>query len=213
VKALTAVAGFGLMLLASNAQAEWYIAGQAGGNFAESMGNVRGTGALRGSHISDLGLQNAVMYGGKVGYYLPGSMKWLGFESEAYTTTPNFKAQNVTISNSAGSSSSFVPGSTFRVTTWAFNVVARYPGEVFQPYVGAGVGVFWADVTNSGPTDTSPGANAFAGARFFLTKQVAFFGEYKFNHARFSLSDGTSGFRGDYNAHMAIAGISFHFQK
>ena len=51
------------------AQAEWYVAGQAGLSFADSLRNVKGTGGLSGLEAPDFDMKNSLAYGGKVGVY------------------------------------------------------------------------------------------------------------------------------------------------
>ena len=80
------------------------------------------------------------MYGAKLGHYFD-NLKYFGVETEAYTLTPHIKQQAVAIN---GIPAGTISGSHLRVTTWAANVVYRYPGEVFQPYAGVGVGLFFA---------------------------------------------------------------------
>lgn len=79
------------------------------------------------------------------------------------------------------------------------NLVARYPGERFQPYVGVGVGVSGSrfsdvalSVSNGATTvsgkasDTTVAYQAFAGARVLLSERVYLFGEYKFFGANYT---------------------------
>lgn len=153
------------------------------------------------------------MYGGKVGYFFS-RLNWLGVETEAFTTTPHVKQQFTTISFlGAPLVSGTGIGNHFRVTTWALNLIARYPGERFQPYAGAGLGVFFARMSDlpGSSSDTAPGLNALAGARFLIAKQVALFGEYKYNRATFEFDELL--LKGDYSAHhlsSASGTISSH---
>lgn len=71
------------------------------------------------------------------------------------------------------------------------NLLARYPGDMIQPYVGAGIGVSIAQLrdinfqTSSG-TMTGKGSDVafayqfLAGARVYVQKKVFLFGEYKY---------------------------------
>ena len=153
------------------------------------------------------------MYGAKLGYFFP-TLNWLGVETEVFNTNPNQKQQGFTVTVPGRSASGVVSGTFIRVTTWAFNLIARYPGEQFQPYAGAGFGVFFANA--GGDSDTAVGLNALAGARFFLTNHVAVFGEYKYNRATFTFTEnvpgfGPAGLKGDYATNILAAGVSFHF--
>ena len=58
-----------LSSIAIPAQAEWYMAGQAGHSFADSMRNVTTTGPFSGIELQDFDIKNSLAYGGKVGVY------------------------------------------------------------------------------------------------------------------------------------------------
>lgn len=200
--------------LASLASAESYIGGQLGFTIPESLGGVSQTGG--GARFSNLDLNNSFTYGAKAGHYFE-RYKWLGVEADLYTTNPHLENQNATRTTAGGSTSVIVPGALNRVTTLAFSLMARYPGERFQPYAGMGMGVYFAKAAGSfsKDTDASPGFHLVGGSRFFVTKEVALFGEYKYDHATFSFPSlptgiGT-GLTGDYMAHTLVVGVSYHF--
>jgi opacity protein-like surface antigen len=88
------------------------------------------------------------------------------------------------------------------------NVVYRYPGERLQPYAGVGLGLFWFTTPSStAGSAVRPGLNVLAGMRVFVTKQIAVFGEYKYNHS----GEGGEGFKADYHAHFGVFGVGWHF--
>ncbi len=191
----------------SKIDAEPYIAGFAGYGLSAELSDVTSMGDIKGS---DLGLQNSPIYGVNVGYFLD-NLKYFGWEAEVYSATPFLKQQHFTFDNPPGSQSSIVAGGHLRVTTAAFNVVYRYPGELVQPYAGVGGGLFW--FTNPSSTAGSalrPGINVLAGTRLFVTRQIALFGEYKYNHSSFPSSAGGL-LKADYNAHFVVFGVGFHF--
>ena len=139
----------------------------------------------------------------------------------------------------------------FSVWDLGFNLIGRfgflpesdYPlGKRMHLYLGAGPSVVWTRAKNvcSGfpgsdtqicggtDTNTSVGVQALAGVRFFITKQLAVFGEYKFKHwtADFSFSGNATQDLGtfqvaektqtritdlDFNVQMFSIGLSFHF--
>jgi hypothetical protein len=114
-----------LVVFTRPAQAEWYVAGQGGVSFSNSFNNAESTGALAGIHFSDLDLHRAPVYGGKVGYYFD-SLKWLGVEMEAFSSTPHLKQQTATATLAGVSASGTLPGQDLRVTNWSpINVVVR----------------------------------------------------------------------------------------
>lgn len=94
------------------------------------------------------------------------------------------------------------------MTTAAFNVVYRYPGQVVQPYAGVGLGFFWfTPPTSTAGSAVRPGLNVRAGTRVFVTQQMALFGEYKYNHTSFPGED----FKANYTAHFVVFGVGYHF--
>jgi len=204
-----------LILAPSKVEAETYIGGQAGFTIPEGLGGVTNDGG--GTRFDNLDLNNSFTYGAKAGHYFE-QYKWLGVETDLYTTTPHLEGQTVMTRTAGGTASQDVPGALTRVTTWAFNLMARYPGEKFQPYVGAGIGLNFAKATGSfaRASDTSPGLHLVGGLRFFVTKEVALFSEYKYDRATFRFSDldngvgGGTGLVGDYAGHTIVAGLTFH---
>jgi hypothetical protein len=219
---------------------ELYIAGFGGYTIGHSIGSPEGLGTLAGSQFAATGidLKNSGVYGAKLGYFLPARLNWLGLEVEAFNTTPHIKQ------HPENSVEHVSEGSYLRVTTVAFNAIARakmmcdpedearsdtrredeadYRRDFcrLQPYVGVGLGVFFArakDEDGSSSDNGVPGLNVLAGVRYFVTKHVALFGEYKYNRASFTFDSidsgpgGQGGFKGTYSASMIVGGLSYHF--
>ena len=129
-----------LSLVAIPAQAEWYVAGQAGYSFADSLRNVTTTGPFSGIALQNFDMKNSLAYGGKVGVYpYHGS---LGFELDVFHSTPHVK--NLDDS----------PGIHLGVTNVGANILLRYPGVTFQPYFGIGPGILIAHLSRSVQTES-----------------------------------------------------------
>ncbi|CUQ67606.1 conserved exported protein of unknown function [Candidatus Nitrospira inopinata] len=193
--------GIGICFLPASAPAESYVAGVGGINFADRLTDVEGTGGLL---FQDLDLQNSVALGGKVGHFFRHG--WFGVEGEFLHSTPHVKG---TVD---------APGIHLRVMSVTVNLVARYPGRTFQPYVGIGGGPVIAHLRDSGgvqrDSDVAGGFNAFAGMRAFVTSHVAVFGEYKYTSATFVFDKAfgpAGGFEGGYRAQHLLFGVSLHF--
>lgn len=106
-----------------------------------------------------------------------------------------------------------VAESSMRLMTLAFNVVARYPGTVFQPYAGVGVGAFYF-TSSTGffqGRQVVPGLNAMAGLKVLMTEELGFFLEGKYNRATLTNFDPTYGLSGEYSAFNFVAGVAYHF--
>jgi hypothetical protein len=108
----------------SIAEAEYYVAGQVGVNFADRLTGIQGTGGFVTQRGPDLDLKNAVVYGGKFGVF-PGNGA-MGVELDVFNSQPNIK----NLDN--------IPGIHLGVTNVGVNLMLRYPGQTFQPYVGFG---------------------------------------------------------------------------
>lgn len=206
------IAGLSLSIFNNSppASAEMYVAGTAGVNFADRLNSIAGTGPQAGvpdlnpNPNPDFDLQNSITYGAKVGYF-PGH-SWIGIEGEVLNTTPHIKQLDSD------------PGIHMRVTTVGANVIARYPGRTFQPYIGAGIGAAIAHIgktaTVRSDTDVSTAWNVLAGLRAFITPTIAVFGEYKYTGAtlKFDQAFGSDGgFSGNYRAQHVLGGLSYHF--
>jgi opacity protein-like surface antigen len=116
-----------------------------------------------------------------------------------------------------GSGQTDFTGRDFRVTTWAFNLLARYPGKTLQPYAGLGMGINWAYLYDGQTGDTQNssdvGLNALIGLRYLATESLFVFGEWKFNQASFSFAD-TANLTGQnvtYNAQHVVFGVGLRF--
>jgi opacity protein-like surface antigen len=206
-------------LLASIAQAEPYIAGQFGVTFPGNLSNVGGIQPSSGLRLTDLDLVSSFEGGIKAGAFFQ-RLRWLGVETEFFYTNPHVKQQNVTITGPGAPLTLNLGGAHMRVATWAFNLMARYPGPHFQPYAGVGLGIYWARISdnNNGigtASDTSPGLNVLAGLNYLVGRHVGLFTEYKYNRARFDFGggDGTNSvfLKSDYSAHTLVLGVGYHF--
>jgi len=225
---------------------ELYVGGFGGFTLGHSFSNTEGRGTLAGQAIDSFDLANSVIYGMKIGYFHPGRLNWLGLEVEGFNTTPHLQQQTN------------VPGTYLRVSTLAFNVIARKrlgcrtderdsydrtrrrtttsdndgrpyyeedgrtPAEEnarcpMQLYAGAGPAIFFAETSNQfgrSGDNGEVGVNALAGLKYFVHRNIAVFGEYKFNYAGFDftqLQGTTAGVQGNYKASHFVGGLAIHF--
>jgi opacity protein-like surface antigen len=208
----------GLMALpmGQDAAAERYIGLYGGLTTPELLQNVRGIEGLSGITLTDLSLARSTIYGAKLGVF-PNPKSSLGLETEFFYTSPHIKQQDITFTFSGLSTPPInFSGAHVRVATWALNLIARYPGERFQPYAGVGFGIFWARISGDPATslgtsaDCSPGLNAQAGIRISLTRRLGLFGEYKYNQSVFEFGR-TVVLHTFYQAHHFVGGFSFKF--
>jgi opacity protein-like surface antigen len=146
--------------------------------------------------------------------------KILGAEIEVFGLGGSVRAPRT----SSGSGTTQAQGSLIAITTM-YNLMLRYPGEIIQPYIGAGVGsstgiLYNANIQsgNVGLSGTS-GDLAFAyqflgGVRAFVTKQLFLFGEYKYfttNYSWGSDSASTERVTLDFQTQIVSGGIGWSF--
>jgi opacity protein-like surface antigen len=203
VRILTVVFG---LLCAGPSSGEWYVAGQVGGNFADRLKDIQGTGNLQSLVAADFDLKNAVVYGGKLGYF-PNNGS-IGIELDAFHSTPHIKNLDE------------LPGIHLRVTNVGLNLLIRYPGQTFQPYAGIGGAALIAHIGDSpgnasaSDSDVGSGLNLLTGIRAFIMPYVAVFTEYKYTQGTFIFDRAFppgGGFSGDYRAQHVVFGVSYHF--
>jgi len=202
-------------LLTTKAQAEWYFGGYGGianpGAFSNvTVSNLTVGGNVIDARLNDLELKSTFVGGAKAGYFFEGR-PWLGLETDVYTLKPTVKSQTVVGGTSSGTVFAENIGPIpLQLTTWAVDLIIRSPSlsEVFQPYGGMGYGLFFATSSKDGQSNThiSPGFNLIAGARYALSPQWAFFGEFKFNRTTLEFSD----IRGNYDSQLFVFGLMWH---
>jgi opacity protein-like surface antigen len=206
-------------LFGTTAQAEWYVGGYGGISVPGGLSNATVSDATLGggvtdARIQDLQLKSGLLEGVKGGYFFE-SRPWLGIEADLYTQKPDVQQQTILGGTAAGKVfATNIPETSLRVSVLAANLVIRSPSmsEVFQPYGGVGLGLFFATGSKGGQSNTqiNPGFQFIAGARYVLTPDWAFFGEFKYNNAadiRFS------GIKGNYDSQNFVAGLMYHFGR
>jgi opacity protein-like surface antigen len=204
-------------LLADASFAETYIAGQFGVAFprdvtSETITNA-GAGTTKGAGVD---YKTSAAYGFKFGHY-SNKLRYLGAELDYTFANPHARAK--------GS----IAGEYYQVHSIALNLMARYPGERFQPYIGAGPALMAAvikapnqDVPPHTQDDIKLGFNAEAGVRYLITPNVSLFTEYKFNYAKFHYREtfnggpnffGLNSFQAPYAAQHLMFGVAWNFES
>ncbi len=193
-----------LILCPPSTEAEWYVAGQLGVNFADPLRNVRGTGTLAGLDAPNFNLKTSPAFGGKLGFFPNHGL--FGFELDVSYSAPHIKNLDD------------VPGIHLTVTNIGANVLLRYPGVTWQPYIGGGPALLVARLGRSSTTESdtqlSFGGNVLVGIRAFVTPRVALFTEYKYTDSTFRFGGAfgpVGGFDATYRAHQLFMGVSYHF--
>jgi hypothetical protein len=212
-----------IVLFAPQAYAETYVAGQIGMTFPQSLSDGKATqDFLGGLDVSDQPLKNSLMLGAKLGHYFSRE-KWIGIETGLSFANPHIKEGSLTLSNSTGFASGTFGGVHQRMIIWDMaTLMLRYPGYRLQPYVGVGPALFLAKLSGPdappGQSATMIGLNAELGARYYITRSWALFGEGQYHRARlgYTSNDGNPaadpfGFRATYSALTFSLGVSYSF--
>jgi opacity protein-like surface antigen len=219
-------------LFAQQADAEWYLGGQIGGVFPNTItrADVRSATLPAGTSFSNVDLENSIMVGGKAGYWFTKQgYEWLGLETNLQYANPDIAAQSIRTNlptgfvftapaACVGLTSCAVPsnGADLRVLTWApFIIKARYQSGPWQPYAGIGLGLFFAKTNVLGPSTstTEPGLVTQLGMEYKLNDQLGLFGEWGYQHANLGFSSGSTTLSADYNAHVLAFGLNFHLPQ
>lgn len=200
----------GVTLLAVPASAEWYVGGTIGATIPNGLTNTTGTGQQSGT-LGTFTQQTSLSYGGKVGYFFE-RYKWLGIDMDVSNSTPHINSNQASVPGGSGLGAN--GGQNLRMTVWSTNLVVRYPGEWLRPYVGGGLGVFFANADGASSADWVPGAVGFAGLNFLLTQHFSMSLEYRYHHARLSFDNMLGpgrGFEADYTSNTMGLGLNYHF--
>lgn len=165
-----------------------------------------------GASFSDTDVKGSVGAGLKAGVFPSFGGGYLGFETDLFGFGGKVQAPQAT-------------GSLTSINAMV-NLIARYPGEIIQPYVGVGgglsAGVLHDVNIQSGPfvLNGSGGSATFgyqflAGVRAMVTKRVFLFGEYKYFSANYDWETEGAGpgphVTLDYRAQIVSGGIGISF--
>lgn len=208
---------------------------------------LNGTPFVNG-RAHDLSFDTSVVFGAKGGYFLDRPLLGgnVGAELDVYHFRPDLGDQSVRftglLAGVTGDTQIRLQAADIEVTAVTLNLLYRfglatdqqYPRGRLQPYIGVDAGAFIARLaTTTSPfdenkdiadTDVQPGIQALTGLRWFLTRNIALFAEYKFLQTqtfsfRFKESGTIFGFpatetardRADITSHLFYGGIGFHW--
>jgi len=164
----------------------------------------------------------------KLGYFTH-AIPYLGVEVESGVSNSYVNRRTLSTSRPIqGFTQAAVPNDFWVNWTTALHLVGRYgflpdkevPFGRLQPYVGIGPAfiVMYEEVDSA----KNFGIDVMAGMRYMITKHIAAFVEYKYNHQwdveieahPFYLPNGTEG-RGvahlDFDVHKVVFGVAYHW--
>jgi opacity protein-like surface antigen len=242
-------------LLPCQARAEPYVLGYVGAAVTHDK-DLRTEMQLNDApfvngRADDLSFETSILFGAKGGYFVdqPVLGGHVGAELDVYHFRPDLDEQRVKftglLAGVNGQSTTRLQSADIEVTGVTINLLYRfgllagptYPRGRLQPYVGVGAGAFIARLaTTTSPfdvnkeiadTDVQPGIQALVGSRWFLTRNIALFAEYKYLQTEtFSFTFRESGTiaafgglpftetardRADITSHLFYGGLGFHW--
>lgn len=190
------------------------------------LGNSPGNRAFRleGDPYSNTSVNGGLGGGLKVGVFPAFTGRVVGLEGE-------FTGFNGNVDAPQSTSGGITRSASFRLNIFnaMANLLVRYPGELFQPYVGAGIGVsggFARDLNlqhsvigaiNENAGDASFAYQFIGGARLKMGESFFLFSEYKYFVANYKwgseLPDGSNGpsFSLPFRTHILSGGVGVQF--
>ena len=202
-----------ILLLPSIAAGEWFIGGYAGGSLNGDLtsATLPRTPAGDSVHLSDVRLDDSLVFGGKAGYFSE-SVPWFGLEFDGSAASADVPAQSNVVQivpmdqRSTQTETRTIAPKAQTLVSLATSMVLRYPGERWQPYAGVGLAIIMLDDL------TLAGVGFQAGLRLFVRKPLALFAEYRFRGADFDGLDLSIGqTAGNLGVNQFVGGVSLHF--
>ncbi len=218
------------------ARAESYLALGAGFSVPQNITDYKENGSIDFG-ISDIKVDNAIVWGARLGHFLDGKYSWFGAELDYYERRPDVPKQAARFTASAVSNNTFitaagsgqVEGDIRHIRTAGIAAMFRLPDrEFWEPYFKVGLAVNFLEtgqfrsfnssgaqtgVSQSGVSDISLGPMIGGGSSFKLTDALYAFAEAKYTRSKFTLSqfdrplDATL----TYSGIVAMFGLRFNF--
>lgn len=156
-------------------------------------------------------IQQGIGAGVKIGLFPHATGRMLGIEIDSYG-----HGGALSFPNTANGQNNGTGRSNLLVLNTMLNLVLRYPGETFTPYLGIGGG--WSHGTLLNPNITGRADKDFdsaralgyqylAGAQVLLSPKVYLFGEYRY----FSADYHWDALVVDFRAHYGVFGVGMRF--
>jgi len=179
--------------------------------------------------VIDQAFSNSKSLGGKIGLWTP---MWrertgldVGFAFDVTNYQPDIKSGRFRATGTANgtpvsaitwlnkvdvNSTLLTVNLMFRVPLY---VSAEFPNGRIDPYGGGGVGIQNTSFGSQGKAPRDFGTQALAGLNVFMTRRIAFFGEYKYTHVKQTLNFATSEEQYTFAVHHAVFGLAVHFGR
>jgi hypothetical protein len=195
----------------------WYGAINLGANIYQDRGDVRVFTNGFGDTLTLDPNNDTGFYGGiKLGYVFGTGTVRSAFEGDFFYNGWDTGADSTLIVGGVTTNST----TSVRINTGAFmgNYLLKFGNGKFQPYIGAGLGVYYGESAggNFGPFTVGGGSShadfawqVIAGSDFYLNTRNSLFVEYKF--LEYTASQADFGDNRVLGQHLLGAGWRFHF--
>ena len=194
----------------------WYGAIELGGNIYQDRGDTRFFDDGDGNTLSIDPTNDTGFFGGiKLGYVFGTGGCRFALEEDMFYNGWQTGADSVLVLNGE----TFTSSSSVDINSGAFmtNGILRFGTGKFQPYIGAGIGFYYAESAggNIGPFVTGGGGShcdfaweVLAGADYYFNPKTSIFVEYKFLEY---VGQNDWGEDRELGQQLLGAGLRFHF--
>ena len=195
----------------------WYGAIELGANVWQDRGGLRSFSDVNGDTLTIDPNNDTGFFGGvKLGYVFGTGGFRFALEEDMFYNGWRTGADSVLTVNGVTTRTS---SSSIDINSGAFmtNALLKFGTGKFQPYIGAGIGAYYAESAggNFGPFTTSGGGShgdfaweAIAGGDYYFNPKMSMFVEYKFLEYTAYPEWGDSRVLGQ---HLVGGGLRFHF--
>jgi opacity protein-like surface antigen len=197
----------------------WYGAIDLGANIYQDRGDVRNFSDANGNTLRLDPTNDTGFFGGvKLGYVFGTGQVRFALEEDLFYNGWKTGADATLVVNGVTTTSS----SSVTINTGAFmtNGLVKFSSGKFQPYIGFGIGAYYAESAggNFGTFNTGGGAShadfawqAIAGADYYFNPKWSTFVEYKFLEYTASQSDFGNSDSRVLGQQLLGGGLRFHF--
>lgn len=191
----------------------FYFGLQAGANVYQDFGGGREFEVGNSSVSFDISEEVGFVGGIKVGYVFGTGSIRPAIEADLY-----YNGVNASIDAEVnGNDVDFNTSGDLHTGAFLANFLLRFADGRFQPYLGGGVGGYYAEAQNvqvkiagrtfdgDGGSDTGFAWQLIGGADYYFSETFSMFGEYKF------LNYEDAGFDDRISQHIVVLGLRMHF--
>jgi len=210
----------GLVVDTPRTSAEWFADLYVGGAFTQSDNVTLRTPSPSGkvkARFEDAEFDSSFTLGGRFGRWLD-TFPAFGLALDAFGYDASIESQRTFVVTPGGNVSVRLRERDVSITAVSFDLMGRlpllttanFPHGRLQPYVSIGPALFIADPDRAA-ADVSLGVKAGGGVAWQMSKELAFFGEYRVTHFRPEFEGHNEKLKTDIDTAHALGGLSIRF--